>query len=173
MPIGIHFARCNDGMHDKQRLTPIFVKAIPDLENLKQGNLYISMKYGVVVNYCPCGCGDLSEFTLAPERWWLAYNGETVSLFPSIGNSRLKCRSHYWIESNRVRWCNPMSAAEAAAAQEREEYVRNQKYCEKVTLRTRIAKLIKKLKKSHGYRMLHRIFLKIHRLIAYDRNLAD
>ena len=147
-------------MPDEQFLTPIFVRAIPAFENLKQGNLYVSMKYGVVVNFCPCGCGDLSEFTLAPERWWLAYDGETVSLFPSIGNSRLKCRSHYWIENSRVRWCNPMGAAEVATAQKREEYVRNKKYGAKSTLGMRITRLVHGLQSSHIYWMFRRIFLK-------------
>ena len=30
------------------------------------------------------------------------YDGETVSLSPSIGNFQFPCKSHYWIRENRV-----------------------------------------------------------------------
>ena len=42
--------------------------------------------------------------TLADNRIVLTFDGETVSLHPSIGNWGLACRSHYWIEKNKVRW---------------------------------------------------------------------
>ena len=92
------------------------------------GELYVSMKYGVVVHFCPCGCGQLSEITLSPERWHLTYDGEFLSLNPSIGNSRLRCRSHYWIRYNKVVWCRPMTPALSALAQRQEDKNRESKY---------------------------------------------
>ena len=134
-------------MRRAQRLTPVFVKGIPAHEELSQGDLYISMQYGVIVHYCPCGCGSLSELTLAPERWHLTYDGETVSLSPSVGNSRLKCRSHYWIENNRVIWCGLMSTRASALAQKREERDREEKHRESQTVRARFARLLRRLRR--------------------------
>ena len=85
-------------------VTPSFVEYIPaDGENLLPGIVYISMKHGMVVHRCPCGCGQLSEFMLDPIRYRMEYDGEAVSFEPSIGNSNLRCRSHYWIRGNQVR----------------------------------------------------------------------
>lgn len=70
----------------------------------------------------------LSELTLAPERWHLSYDGEFLSLNPSIGNSRLHCRSHYWIRRNKVVWCRPMTPVTSALAQKREDQERESKY---------------------------------------------
>ena len=110
------------------RLSPVFVCTIPTQTDLVPGELYVSMKYGVVVHHCPCGCGQLSELTLAPERWHLSYDGEFLSLNPSIGNSRLHCRSHYWIRRNKVVWCRPMTPVTSALAQKREDQERESKY---------------------------------------------
>ena len=41
---------------------------------------------------------------LDPDEWQLSFDGETVSLYPSIGNYRFPCHSHYFITKNKVRW---------------------------------------------------------------------
>lgn len=41
---------------------------------------------------------------LDPDEWQLSFDGETVSLYPSIGNYRFPCHSHYYITKNKVRW---------------------------------------------------------------------
>jgi hypothetical protein len=41
---------------------------------------------------------------LTPVDWRVTYDGETISLDPSIGNWSLDCRSHYWIRRGRVEW---------------------------------------------------------------------
>ena len=41
---------------------------------------------------------------LSPAAWSLFFDGETVSLSPSIGNWGFKCKSHYWITNNRIEW---------------------------------------------------------------------
>ena len=102
-------------------VTPRFVEYIPaDGEDLLSGIVYISMKYGMVVHRCPCGCGQLSEFMLDPIRYRIEYDGESVSFEPSIGNPSLRCRSHYWIRENQVRWCAPMDDWTIGEAQKRE-----------------------------------------------------
>ena len=102
-------------------VTPKFVEYIPsDGEELLQGIVYISMKYKTVVHRCPCGCGELSEFMLDPIRFRIEYDGRSVTFDPSIGNSNLRCRSHYWIRKNEIHWCAPMQEWETAQAQRRE-----------------------------------------------------
>jgi len=53
---------------------------------------------------CCCGCGNEVVTPLSPSDWQLTFNGETISLFPSIGNWSFPCRSHYWIRKNEVKW---------------------------------------------------------------------
>lgn len=83
-------------------LTFEFVRAIP--ERLENNTLYISMDYATAAHRCCCGCGKEVVTPLSPTDWKLTYDGVSVSLFPSIGNWSFECRSHYWIDKNRVRW---------------------------------------------------------------------
>lgn len=41
---------------------------------------------------------------MTPTEWSVLFDGETVSLRPSIGNWGFDCESHYWIKRNRVQW---------------------------------------------------------------------
>ena len=102
-------------------MTPKFVDYIPtDGDDLVPGTLYITLQHNMVVHRCPCGCGELSEFMLDPIRHRMKYDGENVTFVPSIGNSNLQCRSHYWIQENRVLWCSPMEDWEIELAERRE-----------------------------------------------------
>ena len=82
-------------------LEPRFVKAVP--RDLEPGVLYVSMEYGTVVHSCCCGCGFEVVTPLTPTDWRLTFDGESVSLWPSVGSWNLPCQSHYVIENNRVR----------------------------------------------------------------------
>ena len=42
----------------------------------------------------------------------LTYDGDSVSLWPSVGNWDFPCRSHYFIERNVVRWAGAMTREE-------------------------------------------------------------
>jgi len=79
-----------------------FVTAIPG--RLEQGVVYVSIPYATVAHLCACGCGQEVSTPLSPTDWSLIYDGETVSLSPSIGNWSLPCRSHYWIRTDQVVW---------------------------------------------------------------------
>lgn len=79
-----------------------FVKSAP--EPLDDDTLYISIEYSMVLHLCPCGCKAEITTKISPKRWRLIYDGETVSLYPSIGNWNLSCRSHYWISKNKIKW---------------------------------------------------------------------
>lgn len=84
------------------KLTHRFADKIP--ETLESGVVYVSIKYGVVSHLCPCGCGNEVATNLSPNGWNLIYDGQTVSLHPSIGNWNFKCQSHYWIRKDRIEW---------------------------------------------------------------------
>jgi hypothetical protein len=81
-------------------LSPVFLDTIPD--DLEQGILYISIKFRVAIHSCCCGCQSKVVTPLSPVRWKMTYDGKSVSLAPSIGNWKLPCRSHYWIEKNKI-----------------------------------------------------------------------
>lgn len=98
----------------QQRLNHEFVKFMPDI--LKPNVLYISMEYATAKHLCCCGCGEEIVTPFTPTDWRLIFDGETISLAPSIGNWNLPCKSHYWIRGSRVvmagRWSDERIAAE-------------------------------------------------------------
>jgi hypothetical protein len=79
-----------------------FVDSIP--EDLEQGIIYISCARRTAIHLCVCGCGNEVVTPLAPTDWQLEFNGETVSLSPSIGLWEFRCRSHYWIIHNEIKY---------------------------------------------------------------------
>ena len=89
-----------------------FVEYVPS--ELEEGTLYISTTYATAVHRCCCGCGSKITTPLAPSEWSLTFDGETVSLSPSIGNWSFPCQSHYWIRRNRIDWAGRMSPEEIA-----------------------------------------------------------
>jgi hypothetical protein len=103
------------------RVEPRFVEFVPEV--LEEGVLYISSAYGAVVHRCCCGCGEKVSTPLSPAQWKFTYDGETVSLLPSVGNGSLPCNSHYLITRNRVQWATPLTIAQTAAALHRDRSV--------------------------------------------------
>jgi len=98
-------------MHE---LIPEFVINIP--AEIEIGVLYISMHYATAVHRCCCGCGNEVVTPLSPRDWKLYFDGEGITLQPSIGNSSFACRSHYFIRGNRITWMLPMSDRDIEAA---------------------------------------------------------
>lgn len=84
------------------RLEHEFVDYIP--EELVNGRLYVSTRFGTVVHLCACGCGEEVVTPLGPSEWKVTFDGVTVSLTPSVGNWGFLCRSHYWICRSEVQW---------------------------------------------------------------------
>lgn len=97
-------------------LAHVFVEHIPAL--LADATLYISLSFATVVHRCACGCATEVVTPLTPTDWELTYDGETISLSPSIGNWHLPCQSHYWIDHSRVRWARAMSRGQIEAGRE-------------------------------------------------------
>lgn len=82
----------------QKRYKHLFVDSIP--ANLQDGVLYVCIKHHIISHLCACGCGHRVDTPIAPDEWRLAYDGETVSLWPSIGNYDISCRSHYYMTNN-------------------------------------------------------------------------
>ena len=78
------------------------VRRVPT--QLEYGILYVCFECNVVAHLCACGCGEKVILPLDPDFWSIKYDGETVSLTPSIGNFQFPCKSHYWIKENRIVW---------------------------------------------------------------------
>lgn len=87
------------------RLEHRFVQYIP--EQLEPGVIYISMEYATAAHSCCCGCGEQVITPFTPTDWKLTFDGETVSLWPSIGNWNFSCRSHYIIRNSRIVSAEP------------------------------------------------------------------
>jgi hypothetical protein len=98
----------------ENRIEPRFVEFVPEV--LEQGIVYISIEYGAVVHACCCGCGEKVSTPLSPAQWSVTYDGEHITLSPSVGSGRLPCNSHYLITRNEVRWAPTMTKAQTAAA---------------------------------------------------------
>jgi hypothetical protein len=79
-----------------------FVEYIPN--NLVEGTIYISITFATVAHKCCCGCGHEVITPISPTDWKLTFDGQSISLYPSIGNWGFACQSHYWIERNIVKW---------------------------------------------------------------------
>lgn len=99
-------------------LEPCFVQEVP--AQLEAGKLYISIEYGSINHLCACGCGYEVVTPLHPARWGIFYDGDAVSLWPSVGSAGLSCRSHYVIERNRVVWLAALSDNAARSGAERD-----------------------------------------------------
>lgn len=92
-------------MYRHTRLEHRFVQYIP--EQLEPGIIYISMEYATAAHGCCCGCGEQVITPFTPTDWELTFDGETVSLWPSIGNWNFACRSHYIIRNSRIVGAEP------------------------------------------------------------------
>lgn len=98
---------------------PKYVEHLP--EQLEEGVLYISEEFALTAHKCCCGCGEDVYNKLGPAKWRLTKLPDgSVSLDPSVGNWKYACRSHYFIQKNRVIDAGPMSAKAIEAVQERD-----------------------------------------------------
>jgi hypothetical protein len=89
-------------------IRPEFVEFIPD--EVEEGVLYVSTRYATATHKCPCGCGEIVVTPIRPTDWTLIWDGDSVTLEPSIGNWSLPCQSHYWIIKNRIVWSRKWGA---------------------------------------------------------------
>ena len=114
-----------------------FVEYIPEV--LREQKLYISMTYATAVHKCCCGCGREVVTPLSPTGWRLTFDGQSVSLYPSIGSWSLPCQSHYLITNNRVVWASrwtkeQIASGRAQEARAKEKYfgAKKEKFSQKI-----------------------------------------
>ena len=86
-----------------KQMLPVFVEEIP--QNIDEGILYVCLQYNSIIHKCACGCGEIVSTPLDRKYGWtMKYDGEYISLYPSIGNGAYDCRSHYYIRDNGIVW---------------------------------------------------------------------
>ena len=94
-------------MERLNELEPVFVEEMPKVK--EHGKLYVSKEYGVAIHLCACGCGEQTVTPIGQigtHNWTLTDNDGVVSLSPSVYNSQLPCKAHYFVKENKIQWCN-------------------------------------------------------------------
>lgn len=95
---------------------------------LSPGVLYVSEEFTTAAHLCPCGCGSKVSTPLGPTDWTLDETDDGPSLFPSVGNWQLRCRSHYWIHRGAVRWARQWTPQEIDTGRQSEAERRREYY---------------------------------------------
>ena len=113
-------------MKNSKVLTHKFVEYIP--EKLEDNIVYVSVEYATAAHKCCCGCGNEVITPFSPTDWNITFNGESVSLHPSIGNWNFSCQSHYWIKNNAVIWAGRMSKNEINAGRLQDQILKGKYY---------------------------------------------
>jgi hypothetical protein len=113
------------------RFVHSFVDTIP--EQLAPGTLYIALHYKTIAHLCFCGCGREVVTPLSPAQWRITFNGATVSLYPSVGNWNLPCRSHYILKDGKVLEADTWSDKQVAYGQVRDKREREAHYNNKMS----------------------------------------
>lgn len=112
-----------------QRFRHSFVEFVPD--ELEEGVIYVSLTYGTAVHMCACGCGSEVVTPISPTDWTLHFDGESISLDPSIGNWSFECQSHYWVRSNEILWAPKWSQRKIAAGRAHDRENKGRYFAEK------------------------------------------
>ena len=103
-----------------QQIEHEFVEFIP--REMEENTLYVAMGFATASHRCFCGCGSEVVTPLSPVGWQLFFDGEAVSLTPSIGSWSLPCQSHYWIRRGEIDWASPMSPEEIDRVKRRDRW---------------------------------------------------
>lgn len=96
-----------------------FVEFIPEV--LSAGVIYVSIPYATASHSCFCGCGSRVVTPLSREGWSVTFDGESISLSPSIGNYGLPCQSHYFVRNDKVIWARHLSKKEIDADRRKDD----------------------------------------------------
>lgn len=128
------------------RLQHRFVQLVP--ESLEIGVLYVALEHRVATHLCCCGCGEEVVTTLSPTHWTLLFNGESVSLEPSVGNWALPCQSHYVVDRGDVIECGQWSAGEIAAEREKAQAERDAYFAGKASPRRQLGRWLRRWRRD-------------------------
>lgn len=103
-----------------------FVEYIP--AKLADGTIYVSITFATAAHKYCCGCGNEVVTPISPTDWQLTFDGETISLHPSVGNWNLACRSHYFIRRNTLQWAPEWSREEIEAGRRQDRRAKQHHY---------------------------------------------
>jgi hypothetical protein len=115
-------------MKPSRQIRHEFIELAP--KTLQEGVLYVSVEYASAVHNCFCGCGIKVAMPISPTDWQLTFDGDTVSLWPSVGNWDFPCRSHYVIKRNLVHWAASMTGEEIEEGRAADRRRKAAYYCE-------------------------------------------
>ena len=98
----------------KKELTIKYMDELPGpKEELEEGTIYISKKFGCSKHLCMCGCKIVTVLPFnniingKDHGWKLIEKDGKVSFTPSVGNfswDRPTYHAHYYITNNFIRW---------------------------------------------------------------------
>lgn len=108
------------------KLAHRFVELMPPV--IEEGVLYVSIEFATAVHNCACGCGNKVVTPLSPTDWKLSFDGETISLWPSIGNWSFECQCHYWIINNEVQFSKKWTKTKIQAGRKKEKAAKGRYY---------------------------------------------
>lgn len=134
-----------------KRLKHRFVEHIP--ERLDAGVLYVSMEYATSAHSCCCGCGEEVVTPFTPTDWKMTFDGETVSLRPSIGNWTLKCQSHYVIDGGKVIEAAPWRGEQVETERRRDHAAKAHFYGQSPTIESPVQSAPSKAASSFWHRV--------------------
>ena len=89
-------------------------------KQLESGVLYVSYEFGTAAHLCACGCGSKIRTPLGPTEWSVEETDAGPSVWPSIGNWQLACKSHYVIKRGEIEWANTWSDKQIKAGRSKE-----------------------------------------------------
>lgn len=86
----------------QQTVTAVHVARLPDVDDMKQGTVYICDEFLVTSHLCFCGCGERVVLAIDPAGYKYSEEHGKPSLRPAIGNIGLPCGSCYRIHDGRI-----------------------------------------------------------------------
>lgn len=109
------------------------VDLMPDV--FEPGIVYFSAEFEIAIHLCACGCGAKISTPIGAAEWSIHETTTGPTLYPSIGNWQLPCRSHYFIRSGEVVWAPRWSHGEVVAGREEEARRRSTHYESRISRR--------------------------------------
>lgn len=114
--------------------------------------LYMSEEFAIAGHLCACGCGEKVMTPLGPAEWQFEERSGRPSLWPSIGNWQLPCRSHYVIQDGQIIWFGQWTDAQVVSGRAAEQMRRQAYYAERTLERVWWRKLWRWLRNIFGGR---------------------
>lgn len=97
-------------------------------KELEPGVLYVSDEFSTAAHLCACGCGSKIRTPLGPTEWSFKESPRGPTLYPSIGNWQLACKSHYWIRNGEIIWAEKWTPEQIKTGRNGEEIRRKAYY---------------------------------------------